>query len=81
MIYKKQNHIRFDRENNILYEVILNSGIEQSVPLFIFKQNFIDKKSLSDYAIEYLKRYMMMFPMLWQRYQKPIETNEQLSLF
>ena len=82
MIYKSKNHIRFYRENNTFYEIIDNNGIELSVPLFVFEQNFINKKSLSDYAIEYLKRYMLMFPALWKRYQKPIiQEGEQLNLF
>ena len=66
MIYKKQNHIRFDRENNILYEVILNSGIEQSVPLFVFEQYFPDKIDLPKSVIKYLNDYMLQYPTLWK---------------
>lgn len=68
MICKSANHIRFYRKNNILYEVVLDSGIEKSVPLFFFEQNFIDKKLLTDYAIEYLNRYMEMYPNLYSKF-------------
>ena len=70
MIYKKQNHIRFDRENNILYEVILNSGTEQSVPLFVFEQYFPDKTDLPKSAIKYLNDYMLQYPTLWKEAAK-----------
>ena len=66
MIYKSENHIRFDRENKTLYEVILNKGVEQSVPLFVFEQYFPDKTDLPKSAIKYLKDYMLDYPTLWK---------------
>ena len=81
MIYKSKNHIRFDRENNILYEVINDNGVEKSIPLFIYEQYFPNWKNLKKEAIDYLKRYMEINQGLWKFYKKPILENEQLSLF
>ena len=80
MIYKSENHIRFDRENKILYEVILNKGVEQSVPLFIFEQYFPDIKDLKQSAIKYLKDYMLDYPTLWKE-AKEVGIERQQEIF
>ena len=78
MIFKSENHVRFDRENKILYEVILNRGVEESVALFVFEQYFPDKTNLPKSAIKYLNDYMLQYPTLWKEAAK---TKYQLADF
>ena len=69
----------YSRQNNIL---IARKTSGESIPLVKFKQTFPDKLILEVYAIEYLKKYMTMYPNLWDKIEpENTNTNPQLSLF
>jgi hypothetical protein len=67
----------YSRENNIL---IANKTNGEKVPLVKFKQNFPDMTVVGGYAFDYLKKYMTMYPNLWEIIE-PENTKTQLSLF
>lgn len=79
MIFKSNNSdIYFiSRENNIIYEN-LKDGTK--IPIYKLKQNFINIPIMSKDVIEYMIRYINMFPDLVERIEHNTENN-QLSLF
>ena len=64
------------RKDNIIFANLTNGD---QVPLVRLKQNFIDVNILEGQAFEYMKKYMEMFPHLWELIEK--EQKPQLSLF
>lgn len=69
----------YSRENNIL---IANKTNGDKVPLVKFQQNFPNMLVVGGYAFDYLKKYMTMYPELWEKLEpEKIDTNPQLSLF
>jgi hypothetical protein len=64
------------RKDNIIFANLTNGD---QVPLVILKQNFIDANILEVQAYEYMKKYMEMFPHLWELIVK--EEKLQLTLF
>ena len=65
----------YSRENNV---IIANLTDGQQVPLVRLKQNFINVTVLGGKGFDYMKRYMEMFPHLWELIQKE---ESQLTLF
>lgn len=64
----------YSRKSNIIYE--------NDVPIIILKHNFIDIEKLSETVINYMNRFMVMFPDLFEIIvKKEEEINDQLSLF
>lgn len=69
----------YSRENNIL---IANTTSGESIPLVKFKQKFPDKLVLESQAFDYIKKYMTIYPDLWEKIEpENTNTNPQLSLF
>ena len=67
MFVKSENHIRFSRKKNIVFEETkLNKGTLK-VPLFVLQQNFPDVDNIQKLGIEYLEKYIKMFPELAQK--------------
>jgi len=64
----------YSRKSNVIYE--------NSIPIIKLKQNFIDVEKLSETVINYMNRFMVMFPDLFEIIvKKEEEINDQLSLF
>lgn len=57
---------------------VLTSG--EHLPLVRFKQTFPDKLILERSHIDYMEKYMTMYPHLWEKIE-PENTQPQLSLF
>lgn len=76
MIPQIENLYFYSRKNNILYGVTPD-GVE--VPLIKFKQNFPDLLMVEDMPLNYMKRYMEMWPDLWENLHT--KSNQQLSFF
>lgn len=77
MISKNSDIYFISRENNIIYEN-LKDGTK--IPIYKLKQNFINKSIMSKDGIEYMIRYINMFPDLVEKIEFNTENN-QLSLF
>lgn len=65
----------YSRKDNV---IIANLTDGQQVPLVRLKQNFIDVTVLEGQGFDYMKRYMEMFPHLWEIIK---QENSQLTLF
>lgn len=81
MLVPSENHCHFKRIGNVLIEV-LSTGEE--VPVLKFKQHFIDVQKINLCAIDYLNRYIEMFPHLIEKIEIIIpeeNSGEQLTLF
>jgi hypothetical protein len=65
----------YSRKDNV---IIANLTDGQQVPLVRLKQNFIDVTVLEGQGFDYMKRYMQMFPNLWELIEKE---QSQLTLF
>jgi hypothetical protein len=64
----------YSRKSNVIYE--------NGVPIIKLKHNFIDLEKLSETVINYMNRFMVMFPDLFEIIvKKEEEINDQLSLF
>ncbi|MFV5697765.1 hypothetical protein ACM55H_05300 [Flavobacterium sp. ZT3R17] len=64
----------YSRKSNVIYE--------NDIPIIILKHNFIDIEKLSETVINYMNRFMVMFPDLFEIIvKKEEEINDQLSLF
>lgn len=68
----------YSRENNIIYANITNGD---KIPLIKLHQNFIDVIILGGEAFDYMKRYLEMFPNLWEYIKLEIKKDSQISLF
>jgi hypothetical protein len=68
----------YSRENNIIIANLADGG---KIPLVKLHQKFIDIAILEGSGLEYMKKYMTMFPDLWECIKKEPKTNEQLKLF
>lgn len=81
MLIKSDKHCYFKRIDNVLIEV-LSTGEE--VPALKFKQHFIDVLKLNQTTIDYMNRYIEMFPQLIEEIEIIIpeeNSGEQLTLF
>jgi hypothetical protein len=64
----------YSRKSNVIYE--------NGIPKIQLKQNFIDIEKLSETVINYMNRFMVMFPDLFEIIiKKEKEIYDQLSLF
>lgn len=69
-----KNNCNYSRKTNIIYQ--------NDVPIIQLKQKFIDVEKLSPTGINYMNKYMEMFPELFEKIeQKEKESSNQLSLF
>jgi hypothetical protein len=69
----------YSRENNIL---IANKTNGEKVPLVEFQYNFPDLVVVVDAPLNYMKKFMTMYPNLWEKVEpEKTDTNPQLSLF
>jgi hypothetical protein len=69
----------YSRENNIL---IANKTNGDKVPLVKFQYNFPDLVVVVDAPLDYMKKFMTMYPNLWEKVKpENTNTNPQLSLF
>lgn len=71
-----ENCYFISRKDNIIIANLIDG---QQIPLIRLKQNFIDVMILERQAYEYMKKYLEMFPDLWEPIEK--ERKIQLSLF
>lgn len=81
MLVQSENHSHFKRIGNVLTEV-LSTGEEK--PVLRFKQHFIDITKLNQATIDYLNRYIEMFPHLTEKIEIIVpeeNSGEQLTLF
>lgn len=76
MIPHVENLYLYCRKSNILYGCTPDAV---EIPLIKFKQNFPDLIMVEQQHLDYMKRYMEMFPHLWEKIEK--EENQQLTLF
>ena len=67
----------YSRENNVIIANLID-GTKK--PLIRLKQKFIDINVLEVPALEYMKRYLEMFPNLCELIKEE-KTEEQLTLF
>lgn len=68
----------YSRENNVIIANLTNG---EKTPLVRLHQKFINITILEGPGLEYMKRYMTMFPDLWEHIKEEPKTNEQLKLF
>ena len=79
MLVQSENHSHFKRIGNVLTEVLC-TGEEK--PVLRFKQHFVDVEKLNQTTIDYLNRYIEMFPHLTEKIEIIIpEEPGQLTLF
>jgi len=72
MILKISN--QYFRKGNILYE--------NNIPIIKLKQNFCNIEIISENAIDYMNRYLEMFPELYETIEEKTENKtQQISLF
>jgi hypothetical protein len=68
----------YSRENNIIIANLTDGG---KIPLVKLRQKFIDITILEGPGFEYMKRYLVMFPELWENIKEDPKNNEQLKIF
>jgi hypothetical protein len=78
MLVQSENHSHFKRVGNVITEV-LSTGEEK--PVLLFLQHFINVEKLNETTIDYVNRYIEMFPHLVKTIVQEDNSGEQLSLF
>lgn len=78
MFPKVEDCYFYKRINNIII-ACKTDGAE--VPLVKLKQNFPDILILEGQSFDYMKRYMEMFPHLWEYAKEEPKLTDQLTLF
>lgn len=81
MLVKSENHSHYKRIDSVVIEV-LSTGEEK--PVLFFKQHFIDIQKINQTTIDYMNRYIEMFPQHVEWIKSIISEenpNEQLTLF
>lgn len=68
----------YSRESNIIYA---NKTNGDKIPLIKLHQNFIDVIVMELEAFNYMKRYLEMFPNLWEYTKLEMKKDSQISLF
>ena len=69
----------YTRKNNVLYE-ITTTGYQK--PVVKFKQYFPDLKTVNSQTLDYLQKYMSLFPELCEILEPQAQKNNvQLSIF
>jgi len=76
MIPHVENCYFISRVNNVLIANLIDG---EQIPLVRLKQNFVDMIVLESQPLEYMERYMEMFPDLWEVISE--EKQQQLTLF
>ena len=76
MIPHVNNCYFISRENNMLFANLTDG---EKVPLVRLKQSFVDMIVLERQHLEYMEKYMEMFPDLWELITE--EKQNQLTLF
>lgn len=76
MIPQIENLHCYTRKSNTLFGCTTDG---QQIPLVRFKQYFPDLIIVQNQELEYMKKYMEMWPQHWENLQQ--KSNEQLSLF
>jgi hypothetical protein len=78
MIRHVENCYFYSRENNIIIANLTDGG---KIPLVRLHQNFIDLVILGGQAFDYMQKYLVMNPSLWDHIKEEKKDNEQLTLF
>lgn len=72
---KSETHLHFWVQDKVVFECYLENGNAKNRAILKLECHYPDKKMLTQQMIDYLNRYLYLFP------AKEVKNKEQLNLF